>query len=317
MDYNTWCFFSVKEKIDSPICLKNNAYIILKDYGKHCEPMFHSVRDGHIYGIEIEALSKEQACDIVDILCACHTVVCGCYNENSNEIIRRFDKNSSNPITEIGTQGVVYCDDALLYACRLLQKVYGNQVYENAVSKYYVAKEIYPLDPMELHPLEDPFVSEYLLSEQIKITNVIVFCYAILEELHLQIKVKEINEKSSVIKDSWNPRVKKDLMDRLKEKNIDYNSTIPWLARNGIVRPFKKAVISKEKLCEWSDGQKIYDFEINICDAILELSYMRSQLASHKLGDKVLKLSVYDAENAFHLARKLLLAHFDVDLSAE
>jgi hypothetical protein len=307
----------VKEKIDSPICLKYDAYIILKDYGEHCEPMCHSVRDGHIYGIEIGALSKEQACDIVDILCACHTVVCGYYNEDSNEIIRRFDKDSSNPITEIGTQGVVYGDKSLLYACLLVQKVYGNQVYENAVSKYFIAKEIYPLDPMELHPLEDPFVSEYLLSEQIKITNVIVSCYAILEELHLQIKVKEIKEESSVIKDSWNPIVKKDLINRLKEKNIDYNNTIPWLARNGVVRPFKKTVISKETLCEWSDGQEICDFEISICDAILELSHMRSQLASHKLGDKVLKLSVYDAENAFHLARKLLLDYFKVDLSVE
>lgn len=313
MNFNTWCFFSVNQKLDSRICLKNDAYIILKDYRKHCEPMRHFESDGHIYGIEIEALSKEQACDIADVLCACHTAVCGYYNESSNEIVRRFDKDPSNWMAQIGTQGIVYGDDALLHACILTQKVYGNQRFENAVCKYYVAKEIYPLDPMELHPLEDPFISDYLLSEQIKITNVIVDCYAVLEELHLQIKVHELNEESSIINDEWNPVVKADLESRLSDKEIEANKTLPWLTRNGIKRPFK-SVVNKDTLCEWSDGQEVCDFEIDICDAILELSYMRSQLSSHKLDKKVLKLSVYDAENAFTLARHLLLEYFKINL---
>ena len=313
MKFDTWCFFSTKEKLDSKIILKNDASIVLKDYGNHCEAMSHSVIDGHIYGLEIDAPSKEQAYDILDILCACHTVVCGYYNESSNEIARRFDKNHLNPMSQIGTQGVVYGNDTLLHACVLTQKVYGNQSFENAVCKYYIAKEIYPLDPMELHPLEDPFISDYLLSEQIKITNVIVDCYAVLEELHLQIKVKELNQESSVLNDKWNPIVKLDLESRLYNKGIETNTTLPWLTRNGIKRPFK-SVVNKDNLCEWSDGQEICDFEIDICDAILELSHMRSQLASHKLDKKVLKLSVYDAENAFALARHLLLDYFKIDI---
>ena len=313
MNFNTWCFFNTKEKLESQIRLKNDACIILKDYGNHCDSMNYTVSDGHIYGIEIEVQSKEQACNIADILCASHTVVCGYNNESSTEITRRFDKSPSNPITQIGTQGVIYGDDALLHACLLTQQVYGNQIFENAVCKYYVAKEIYPLNPMELHPLEDPFISDYLLSEQIKIANVIVDCYAVLEELHLQIKVHELKEKYSVKDGAWNPVVKSELETRLHEKGITTNTTIPWLTRNSVERPFK-SVVNKETLCEWSDGEEICDFEISICDAILELSYMRSQLASHMLNEKVLQLSVYDAENAFALARHMLLDYFKINM---
>ena len=162
------------------------------------------------------------------------------------------------------------------------------------------------------HPLEDPFVNEYLLTERIRIANVIVNCYAVLEELHMQIIADTKNP--SVINGKWNPLVKEELCSRLARKSIDSQKSIPWLSRNGVIRPFRASAVEADALCEWSDGQAICDFKINICDAILELSYMRSQLASHKYGNKVFKLSVYDADNAFFLARYLLAKHLGRDI---
>ena len=315
LQFNTWCFFSSNKELPSELPLENNAAIVLVDYGDRCEAMSCSVEGESIYGVEIKADTKERAKSVVDILCACHTIIEGDNMESPEEIIWRFEKDPANWLTQIGKKGVVYPDDALMEACRLLQKVYGDQKLENAVCKYFVAHDVYKLHPMDLHPLEDPFVSEYLLSERIRIANVIVECYSILEELHIQIKASR--ENPSVIDGKWNPKVKAELVERLKTKGIDPDKKIPWSTRNGVVRPFKTDVVDAGDLCEWSDGTEICDFNISICDAILELSYMRSQLSSHSLGNNVLKLSVYDADNAFFLARYLMAKHLGKELITE
>lgn len=312
MRYNTWCFFDSFEDLPHIIELSNNVSLVLVNYGQHCQPMNYSVSGATIFGIEIEASVKQDAIETADLLCACHSVVEGYNYESSEEIIRRFDKDESDIFSQTGKKGVVYGDDRLYLACKVLKTIYNNQQYKNAVCKYYVAHEIYALHPMDLDPWKDPFISDYLLSDRVRIANVIVNCYSILEELHLQIKACQANP--SVINGEWNPLVKKEMQDRLIKSKINPLKTIPWLTRNGVVRPFKNTAIKHDSLCEWSDGKEIADFEIAICDAILELSYMRSQLSSHNLGNNVLKLSVYDAENAFALSRFILLMLFEIDI---
>lgn len=235
--------------------------------------------------------------------------------EAPEDIVHQFDMDPDDWRAIISRKKVAYADEALLEACRLVQKVHGAQKIENAVCKYYVAHDVFKLHPMDLHPLEDPFDNEYLLSERIRIANVIVECYSILEELHMQIKASR--ENPSVIDGRWDPKVKSELVERLQTKGIDTDKKIPWSTRNGVVRPFKTDVVNADDLCEWSDGAEICDFNISICDAILELSYMRSQLSSHSLGGNVLKLSVYDADNAFFLARYLVAKHLGRELITE
>ena len=314
-NFNTGCYFTSQLEQIEKVHLSENESILFVNYGNYCEPMNSGVNGANIYGIEILTTSNEKAIHIIDLLASCHTVVSGYVHEEIEEIIRRFDKDSMDVFAQVGRKGVVYGDDELLFACKLLQKVYGTQIYENSVCKYYVAKEIYALHPMELHPCEDPFIKDYLLTDRIRIANVVVDCYSILEELHIQIKANCDNP--SVINNEWNPSVKDELTSRLHRKNINPDKTIPWLTRNGFIRPFKDKIIKTEKLCEWSDGTEICDFEINICDAILELSYIRSQLSSHNVNANVLKLSVYDAENAFTLARILLLNYFQINLMGD
>ena len=309
--YNTWCFFHSRKELQCNISLDNNSSIKFVNYGSHCEPMNCHTQNGIIYGVEIITSSDEKAAAIADILCASHTVVDGYNHENAEDIIQRFDMNPSY-LSQAGKPGVFYGDDSLMYSCFMLKKVYGNQIYENAICKYHVAHDVYSYHPMNLHPMENLFKSTYLLSERIRIANVVVDCYSVLEELHTQIIASR--ENPSAGKDGkWNPAVKKDLCDRLMKKHIDPETTIPWLTRNGILRPFKSTLVSHSDLCEWSDGTEICDFNINICDAILELSFMRSQMASHKLDNKVINLTVYDADNAFSLARNILLRCFEID----
>ena len=142
----------------------------------------------------------------------------------------------------------------------------------------------------------------------------IIICYSILEELKLNIITKQ-NENSLISEGTkWNPEVYSRLSDRLTECGLCPDSEIMWLSRNGIDRPFKSKLINVDNKCEWSDGEIINDFNIKLTDAILEVSYMRSKLASHNVGDRVTLLCVYDAENAFHFARIILLDYFKIKL---
>lgn len=310
--YNTGCYFSSLSILPLKYELSDNAALILKDYGSKCEQMSFSFPKGHVYGVEIQAESRFQAESIADILCSAHTVISGCNSENPEDIIIRLSDGSERESFRIGTLGVVYRDEDLFFACQLAQKAYQKQSWKNALCRYHVAHEIYALHPLDLHPYEDPFKNNRILSEHIRIANVITACYGVLEELNLQIKAD--CDHPSTIDGNWNPEIKSDLITRLHGNHLNPEISIPWLTRNGIKRPFKQGAINSSKLCEWSDGQNIGDFEINICDAILELSYMRSQIATHKIGNKVHQLSVYDAENAFALSRIVLLGFFQIDI---
>ena len=75
------------------------------------------------------------------------------------------------------------------------------------------------------------------------------------------------------------------------------------------MRPFK-AVVDSSKLCEWSDGENIRDFQISVCDAILELSYIRDCMASHGVRERIYELTIYDAENAYSLLRRIMLLFY-------
>ena len=51
----------------------------------------------------------------------------------------------------------------------------------------------------------------------------------------------------------------------------------------------------------------VIDNMLGIVDAIYHLSWQRSKVASHKVNNYTKSLSVYDVNNAQHLARRLLL----------
>ena len=112
--------------------------------------------------------------------------------EAPEDIVHQFDMDPDDWRAIISRKKVAYADEALLEACRLVQKVHGAQNIENAVCKYYVAHDVFKLHPMDLHPLEDPFDNEYLLSERIRIANVIFLFTLQLPLLFLSNQLKPI-----------------------------------------------------------------------------------------------------------------------------
>ena len=60
------------------------------------------------------------------------------------------------------------------------------------------------------------------------------------------------------------------------------------------------------KKAPWAYGN-VRDCEILLIDAINYVSWLRSKIASHKVDRDIKLLSVYDVDNAQHLARRLIL----------
>ena len=297
--------FWSNKAIPERITINDNCAFILKNWGSFCPKNNVNVSEGYIVEILLEYSTDDEKEQLVDLFCASVCVVSGFNYLDTDDLLLKL--HSPNEYTSFN-------EEPYYSACLLVQKIFGNQHNMNAICKLYVAHKITPLHPMDLHPYHDTFKTNYQLTEQLSIAQIIIICYSVLEELGLNIITKQ-NE-SSLISDGtkWNPEVYSRLSTQLTECGLDPNLEIIWLSRNGIDRPFKSKLISIDNECEWSDGDIIKDFNIKLTDAILELSYMRSKLASHNVGDRVKLLSIYDAENAFHLARITLLDYFKIKL---
>ena len=307
MIFSLQFYFKSNNDILENLKIDDNTEFVFTNHGHNCVKNSFCTTNANIFELSINYEDENIRNNIIDLFCAAYTVIHAWNYYDFSDLFAKLKSDTSFSIFE--------GDDRIYLVCLLVQKCYGNQCYKNAICKYHVAQEIFSLHPLALHPSQEPINITTVLTENIRIANVVVDCYSILEELGLQIKLDSKNE-SSVSNDgkSWNPAILDKLKGTLKSNNINPDSSIPWLCRNGITRPFKDMIVEVGNPCEWNDGDAIKDFNIIITDAILELSYMRSRLASHGLNDRVLKLTIYDAENSFNLSRIILLNFFKITL---
>jgi hypothetical protein len=306
-------FHLASGKIEKRLSINDNADFIFINYGKKLGRnkngfagedghSFTLVEDGIIYEIVIEALTDNDAEEVVDLLNSCSALIQGAPSFELDQLITNIHYIPG----EISLDLRAYFldnSDALFIACKMVKKAINDNSLKTSVLKFGVAHEIFYLHPMDLHPSRDSYDYQYLLSRQIKMGYAIIVCYSILEEMNLHVKASK--DKPSVVDGKRNEEVIIDLQGRLCAKGIDPNQKIPWLSRSTQERPFKNQT-NDLILCEWSDGQEIRDFEINITDAIFETSYIRSKIASHGNSEKVSELSLYDVENTNMLVRRVL-----------
>lgn len=305
------CFNIASNEIEDKIALNEMANIIFINHGKEMMlpkdkyssvDFVSAVRDGTIYEFVIEAVSDYYADEIVDLFNGCLALVEGAPPYDLSQLITNIHYNREKPSFNFPTYRFEG-SDAVYHACKMLKNAVNTDILKIAILKFNVSHEIFYLYPMDLEPFNDTYNYQYLLSRQIKMGYSIIVSYSILEELNLHVKASK--DRPSSIDGKWNTDVTSDLENRLSEKGIFATKKIPWLSRSTRNRPFKKEISSCE-LCEWSDGKDIRDFEIGIIEAILEISYIRSQIASHSNGEKVTELCLYDVENANMLVRSIL-----------
>lgn len=189
-------------------------------------------------------------------------------------------------------------------------KISANASYKKknylALLKYQLGCELHSNNLMDLYP--EYFKLSKNPADHLRIAYAIILFYSVLEELGLEIRASSINP--SKIKGSWNPLVKNDLAERLISSKIDVNEKLSWNIRSTPtkIEKLKKPVVGNK--AEWS-SYSIRDSEIDIYEAILYASWLRSKIASHKLGAAFTSLSIYDVANINFLARHLLLSILD------
>lgn len=198
------------------------------------------------------------------------------------------------------------CSDVHL-ASMIASKASFKKAYYYALSKYRLgcwmhSDPIMDLDPdlpvVKLSPFPD---------DHIRMLYAIVLFYSVIEELDMEIRASTKNP--SLIKSKWNPKVREEWEIRVKKMGIDVNNPISWNFRGTptkIERKKQMPIISKS---EWAGGS-IRDSEISLIDAVNQISFIRSKIASHKVSkgnDSTSSISIYDVANANLLARRMLM----------
>jgi len=197
----------------------------------------------------------------------------------------------------------------VLLACQIACKASYRRAYSYALLKYRLGASLFPVSLIDV----DPYHSEYYpLSsfppDLVQMAYAIIAFYSVIEELGLEIRASE--ETPSLINGQWNPPVRSDLEKRLRKSRINPEESFSWNLRSTPTR-IEKHLRREKRLKEvqkslWSRG-RVRDAEINIEDAILIVSYLRSKVSSHKFCNLVRSLSIYDFSNANYLVRRILL----------
>jgi hypothetical protein len=192
-------------------------------------------------------------------------------------------------------------------AISIAAKVSFSRKYYLSLLKYQLACEIHSNDIMDLYP--EYFKLSRNPADHLRIATAIIIFYSILEELGLEIRANQNNP--SKINGIWNPKVRADLEQRLLKCNINIDKKIDWALRSTptkIERLRKPPLINKSKWAAFN----IRDSEISIIDAISQISWLRSKIASHKLNENYISLSIYDLSNVNFLVRRILLESLEM-----
>jgi hypothetical protein len=260
-------------------------------------------------GLFIQSDSEDEFLRIVDLLFSSLAVISGQPYVDCPEILNKIMNQNTQ---HISLEFKMFLPYEILPACHIVKKAYNQKFLEIAVLKFNIAHDLYSIDIMHY----DPHINEpnfiYLPSNQIKIATAITTLYSIFEELNINIKASSENPSTLNDGQDWNPVVYQSLMERLSSFSINIDDRISWIFRGELNRPFKKC-INVNEMCEWSNGIDIKDYNIKISDAILEVSFMRSKMASHGIANRIDMLNEKDLVNASFLARHILLSICDIN----
>jgi hypothetical protein len=147
-----------------------------------------------------------------------------------------------------------------------------------------------------------------------KFAYAIITAYSVIEELGLEIRASKENP-SRLENGTWNPKVLNELNERLIAANIQVNKNFVWLIRGDATAIEIKRPIRTTGLTPWADPEGFENvYFINIKDGFVELpdaidyvSFLRSKISSHCVGDRIMNLSVFDVANSQNLARRFIL----------
>ena len=197
-----------------------------------------------------------------------------------------------------------YCTTGYLRACELAATASRRRDLNYALallglSQSLAATHVIDLDPS--HWYHGAAVSPFP-TDHVRLAYSIVAAYAVLEQLGIE--VRATTNRPSRHGATWDPKVRVDLAKRLAARGVDVSEPAIWVTRGTPRRVNRSGKTKPLGRAPWAGG-RIRDAEIDLLDAIADLSWLRSKVASHRLDESAESLTPYDVENAQYLARRL------------
>jgi hypothetical protein len=190
-------------------------------------------------------------------------------------------------------------------AAALAAKLSHRRKWRYAVAKYWISHRVCSVPWMETHPTEGTrFGVELDPSNHVLFAQAIIAAYSVIEELEFEVRAS--NKTPSKRNGKWNPVVRMDLENRLREGGIDLSDDEVWMRRGTptiVEREGHKLTGAK---ASWAAGE-VRDRHLPVVDAINYASWLRSRVSSHRLSRRAASLTIYDVVNVQMLARRLLL----------
>lgn len=262
----------------------------------------HEHTDVHEILVETSSICRAQY--VVDLI-ICSLILYGGPASLELGSIAAYPLESSGRKKRVYEATIVeYQNPDISKACPIAARASQKKAYIYSFFKYYLSCYIHTNHWMDLAPYyKDIPLSPYPY-DHLRYSYAIVIAYSIIEEIGLEVRASQ--ENPSIKDGKRNPVVQGDLIKRLKDAKIDLNKPILWQLRGPRKLIELKKPIESKDLAPWSYG-RMRDCDVSIVDAIYNLSWQRSKVASHKVKKYTKSLSVYDVNNAQHLARRLLL----------
>ena len=278
--------------------------------GKSFELCFltpHLLRKNHNkFELAIRTNNLSNAYKTADLLLSsfCMYYSCDFDHPDTFPIILETDTKEIHPFNSLPIYEML---GGIPAACNIATAASFRNSLTYCLHKFRTASTLFPTISYVLDPSESPYIklSKYVPSDSIKMGYAIVLYYSILEELGVQINASAKNP--SLIGDTWNPKVKSDLEERLKRRNIDISKPISWHRRSTPSKIEKqKKPLRIIKRSNWAYDY-VRDAEIELIDAIRIVSWIRSSVVSHKVNPAIRSISIFDVANAKYLSRRLFL----------
>jgi hypothetical protein len=194
---------------------------------------------------------------------------------------------------------------SVLRACSLAAKAARQREHQYALAILHRSMSLHSNNPMQLDPGSARHVRLSVNpADHVRFAYAVVTSYAVIEQLGLEVRASQQNP--SFINGAWNPPVKADLERRLTKAGVNLDDSAVWHLRGPRTRVEKARGVRALRRANWAWGP-VRDIEVDVVDAIAGVSWLRSKVSAHRIGDLARSLSIYDVANAQYLARRLFL----------
>ena len=190
-------------------------------------------------------------------------------------------------------------------AAALAAKLSHRRKWRYAAAKYWISHRICSIPWMETHPAEGRrYGVELDPANHVLFAQAIIAGYSVIEELGFEVRASD--KTPSKINGKWNPVVRQDLENRLRQGGIDISDDEVWIRRGTPTIVEREGPPLSGAKPSWAVGE-VRDRRVSVVDAISHASWLRSRVSSHRLSRRVASLTIYDVQNVQMLARRLLL----------